>query len=113
MSSLHASHHPVTAIQHEPVVISACGVVALEDDLIERGIRQPRVFIHAADPTVVVQHGRDGADYARVCFRHGWASEWINSMALLSSCINCAAELEGRKGKERYAVIHARMAVGR
>lgn len=58
---------------------------------------------------IVAEHGRDGADYTRVCNRHGWASRAVvsSSLAERAQCPFCDAERDG--GRERYRELTARL----
>lgn len=56
---------------------------------------------------LLMEQTRDGVDYTRVCGRHQWASlPFYTLKDILPQCPECAAEIDGGRGRERYRSLH-------
>lgn len=63
------------------------------------------LFAHPSDEHVLIEPTRDGDDFIRVCDRHQWAS--VPTPGLAPSCPHCVADVDGARGKQRYAELHS------
>lgn len=72
----------------------------------------PHLRPHPDRPEVLIEDTPDGPDYLRICDRHQWASCPMLNIPYRPCCPLCEAEADAEPGRQRYRLLHARLARG-